>query len=190
MKRILIVCLFSICSLFATKEESLLAQIKSHYPDAKVLTRVENVICRAPDAAVYRDEEANFFVQQDSKVYSLERAFIGKELREIPKSAVAAYLAQSYLTLTQLEEGKFDLKSAGKLNGGGAFGATVGIILGKASVHAVGHSALYLLSFAAGPAQPAAFFALEGLAAPHIEAASIYVAAVTGLTFAVASGPV
>lgn len=188
MKCLSLLTLLSISSIFATKHNEMIPVIADH-PNLRVLKRVENVICRAKDASVYHDEDSNFFVRQDSKVYYVDRAFIGKELREIPKSAFTAYLAQSYLTLNQMDEGRFSIKSSGKLSGGGAFGATVGIILGKAAVHAVGHSTLYLISFAAGPAQTPTFFALEGLFAAKIEAVSIYVAAVAGITLGVASGP-
>lgn len=189
MKSILLLGILA-SSLYATQEVSLLDKIRKYYPDTKVLTKVNNVISRAGDAAVYHDDEANFFVQKGNNIYSLQKAFIGKELREIPKSTLATYLDQSYMTLNEFTDGNFSLQSSGRLVGGGAGGALVGGIIGKAGVHAVGHSLLYLVSFAAGPAQPAAFFALEGVLAPSIEAASVHAAVVMAIAGAVATGPV
>lgn len=189
MKHILFFCLLA-SSLHATKEVTLLDRIKEYYPETKVLTKVDNVISRAADSAVYHDEDANFFVQQGKTIFSLEKAFIGKELREIPKTALASYLAQSYMTLNQCHDGKFSLQSAGRLPGGGAFGAAVGVIAGKTAVHVIGHGAIYLIAAATGPAAPATGIALEVWFGPAIEATSIYVAGVAGITLAVASGPV
>lgn len=191
MKLILYLSLLACSSLlFATKEESTLDKIKAHYPNTKVLSRIDNVICRAKDSAVYHDEDANFFVQQGKSIYSLEKAFVGKELREIPKSALAAYLAQSYLTLNQVGDGEFSLDSNGRLPGGGAFGAAFGVLFGKASVSVVGHGLIYLVTLPAGPAQLPAAWALESIFGPTIETASMHAAVCMGLFFGVASGPV
>ena len=89
-----------------------------------------------------------------------------------------------------MNNGEFNLKSHGRLRGGGAGGATVGFYAGKFLVHFVGHGAMLVAAACTGPAAPATLAALEATFAVPLEAASNIGGLAGGVVGGVATGPV
>ena len=129
-----------------------------------------------------------FYVIHNNVKHRIQKADTDKILRNISHEQLFAFLQHGHLSVNQLSDGSFTLKAKGHLVGGGYIGMCIGVFAGKAIVHAVGHGAIHIVALATGPAYPATFFALEGIFAPAIEAASMHGALYGGITLGTITG--
>lgn len=117
---------------------------------------------------------------------------VSKSLKRLSDKQLTDFLNNGYglIKADRFTNGDFKLDMHVRGNGGGAIGATVGVIGGKAVVYGVSYGMIHLVSLCTGPFYIVTQAALTGVLAAPIEAASIYGAAVGGMTLAVATGPV
>lgn len=131
-----------------------------------------------------------FYVRQDDKKYEVKKYFTDPLVRDVSEKQLKNFLKNGYISLNQMNDGEFSLKAKGRVNGGGALGASIGAFLGKAAVYVVGHGAIQLISICTGPAYPVTLLALTGCFAIPIETASMAGAVAGGIILGVATGPV
>lgn len=117
---------------------------------------------------------------------------VSPSLKRLNDEQLTAFLNQGHgvIKADQFTNGDFKLDMHVRGDGGGALGATVGVIGGKAAVYGVSYGLIHLISICTGPLYPVTAAALTGVLAAPIEAASIYGAAVGGMAGAVVTGPV
>ena len=60
-----------------------------------------------------------FFVRKDDQKHVIKKYFTDPIVRDITKKQLNAFLEAGYLSLNQMEDGKFSLKAKGRVNGGG-----------------------------------------------------------------------
>ncbi len=117
--------------------------------------------------------------------YDVDDIFLSMTLKQI-----AEYSTHNLFKVVQLLNGEYKVHACGELKGGGVGGATFGVYAGKLAVSFVGHGALLVVSALAGPAQPAAYLALESTFGAAIEVASTAAAIGCGIAVGVGTGPV
>lgn len=117
--------------------------------------------------------------------YDIDDLFLSMTLKQI-----AEYSANNQFKVIQLLNGEYKVEAYGELKGGGIGGATAGVYAGKLIVSFLGHGTLLVISGFAGPAQPAALFALESTFGAAIEVASTSAAIGCGIAAGVVTGPV
>lgn len=140
---------------------------------------------------VLKDKE-DYFVLTNSGIKKIHKHDVSPLLRKMNNDQLAHFLNgdNGIIKVDQFTNGEFKLNAHVYGKGGGALGAFAGIVIGKAGVSFLGHGTILALSFLAGPAQPAALIAMESVALPYIEAASVHAAAVCGVAGAALTGPV
>ncbi len=94
------------------------------------------------------------------------------------------------IKVCRFANGEFKLDRHVRGNGGGAIGAAVGVVAGTAVVQGVAHGTIWTIAACTGPFVFFVGYALEAACAPAIASATVYAAAVGGLTGAVATGPI
>jgi len=142
------------------------------------------------DISVYHNDNG-FSVKTATGSYEIQRCFMDKELRGISKKQLAATLATgSYLAINKMNgSNDYSLKLHGRLKGGGAGGAQVGMWVGKLGTYVIGYGAIGLVSTTplVGPGLS------QGLIitlAPTIEATSNAMAIAGDILGGIATGPV
>ncbi|MFH1254516.1 MAG: hypothetical protein V1646_03735 [bacterium] len=113
---------------------------------------------------------------------------------EDSEKIISQLQASRYIQVFQFSDGEYGLHLKTRLPGGGFFGAVAGALVGKATVHVLAHGAIFIACRAIDVVAPgagvAAQIAIEAVAAPAIEAASLKAAIVVGAAAMVATGPV
>lgn len=140
---------------------------------------------------VLKNKDA-YFVLTNSGLNRVHRHDVSPSLRAMNDEQLIKFLNgnNGVIKVGRFTNGEFTLDRDVYGKGGGALGAFAGVIIGKAGVSFLGHGTLLLISGLAGPAQPAALVAMESVALPYIEAASVHAAAVCGIAGAALTGPV
>jgi len=171
---------------------ALLIFIVSSLPASAMNTKRALMTSNEVGAATVLCHPDGFHVYKKGKLKKIQRPFVSKELRKLNNEQLSQALSsgQAYLKLNQNSDGEYALDFKTRINGGGYWGAMAGAYTGKFVTSFVGHGALLVVSFAAGPLQPAAFYALEGTFGPTIEGASLVVALAGGIAGGAATGPV
>ncbi len=132
-----------------------------------------------------------FFVITNDGVSRIRKHDVSLLLRKMNNDQLTHFLNGNHgvIKINQFTNGEFKLDAHIHGKGGGALGAALGVVFGKAAVSAFGHGTIYIISGFAGPAAPFIAGALEGTFGPTIEAASVHAAAVCGLAGAALTGP-
>ncbi len=140
---------------------------------------------------VLKDQQAYYVLTNDG-LSKVNRHDVDAPLKKMSDMQIVSFLnnGNGVIRVKGFNNGEFRLEKHVYGDGGGAIGAFAGIIIGKASVSFLGHGTILALSFLTGPAQPAALLAMESVAGPYIEAASVHAAAVCGIAGAALTGPV
>ncbi len=147
---------------------------------------------RLAKIALFHNEEG-FHTLKNGATPQVKNHFLDQSLQDISKddSKLKEFLKNGYIVVNQAENSdEYLLETRDRLKGGGAFGAWLGSTLGYGLVSFAGHGALLGVSLLAGPAQPAAFTALEKMFAIPIHSATCTAGVAGGLAVAVATGPV
>lgn len=141
--------------------------------------------------SIIKNQEA-FFVITSKGVKRVEKYDVSRSLRNMNDEQLTSFLNEGHgiIKANQFTNGDFKLDMHVRGNGGGALGATVGVIGGKAVVYGVSYGLIHLAALCTGPLYPVTAGALTGVLAAPIEGASVYAAAVCGMAGAVATGPV
>ncbi len=139
---------------------------------------------------VERDQEG-YRVHDEHGSHTVKNYDVDALLRKLGRQQLKQFLAQGgRIRAKRLDNGDYVLRAYVPGPGGGPIGATVGFFLGKGAVEVVGHGGIWLVSFVAGPAQPALHIALEATLGPVIEGTSNVVGLGCGIAGGVATGPV
>lgn len=145
---------------------------------------------RLGDISVTHDQDS-FHVTHDGQTATVKSWQMDKELRGVTQDKLAKLLAAgAYLQVNQSGNNDYTLKLQQRLAGGGIIGAGIGAKLGYGLTTFVGHAILLGVSYVAGPAQPAAFIALEKVFAGPIHGVACAAGVAAGMTGAIATGPV
>ncbi len=141
--------------------------------------------------ALFHDEEG-LHVLKDGERHQVKNHLLDWSLQNISKDSpkLKRFLKNGYIDVNQAENGEYLLEARDRLKGGGVFGAWLGSTLGYGLVSFAGHSVILGVSLFAGPAQPAAFYALEKMFAIPIHSAACAGGVAGGVALAVATGPV
>lgn len=154
--------------------------------DSVVLSREKSGV-----KSVIKNQE-DFIVITGQGAKKVKNHDVSRSLRKLNDKQLTAFLndGHGFIKADQFTNGDFKLDMHVRGNGGGALGAAVGVIGGKAAVYGVSYGLIHLVGICTGPFYPATVGALTGVLAAPIEAASTHAAAVCGLAGAVATGPV
>lgn len=112
------------------------------------------------------------------------------ELRTIDVDTLEAMLKSGYIKVSQADNGEIMLSFMARLRGGGAGGATAGVIIGKFLTYAVCYGGIYVASLITGPASGPTALAAGKALSPLIEIASNKVAIGCGILGGILTGPV
>lgn len=116
-------------------------------------------------------------------------------LKKLNKKQLAKFLntRAGYIAVSQLDNGDYRLNAKVRGLGGGPGGATVGFIVGKATVQIVGHGTIGVIAGVVGVFNPiagtAVGYALEAALALPIEVASNTIGLASGIALGAATGP-
>ncbi len=140
---------------------------------------------------LYHSDELGFTVKKPGGLLKvLPKYDVDPMLRGKKSALIQAFCEKGgYISLNEMNNGDFSLRSHARGLGGGPGGATVGCYLGKFLVSFVGHGAIQIVAFASGPAYLATLAGLEATFGPQIEAASQIGAITGGIIGGVATGP-
>jgi len=136
------------------------------------------------------DTKPSFAVLHEGKVSPVERHWLDRPLRKMNQEQLGSFLKTGYITAHKMDNGEFNLKSHGRLRGGGPAGATVGFYAGKFLVHFVGHGTMFVVACCTGPAFPVTLASLEATFLVPLEAASNVGGLAGGIAGGVVTGPV
>lgn len=140
---------------------------------------------------VLRDQEG-YAILTKSGAHKVHNHDIDAPLKKMSNEQLATFLndGNGTIRVTQFNNGEFNLKTHIHGNGGGAVGAAVGVVAGTALVQGVAHGTIWTIAACTGPFVFFVGYGLEAACAPAIHSATIYAAAVGGMTGAVATGPI
>lgn len=135
------------------------------------------------------------FVEDENATYRVQSHEMNKELRELLKhKALDKFKETGYIRINKDETGKYALAAHVRGLGGGAGGATAGVVVGKFLTYTIGYGLLNLVAApaaaASGPLAPGVQVGANLVAAPFIESASNVVGIGFGIIGAIITGPV
>lgn len=136
--------------------------------------------------------EKGFHVLHNDEMHQVQPAFTDVIVRKATTLEMKDFqkVNKGYLHITQMADGKFEIKVMDRLPGGGATGAIIGAYIGRFGVYFLGHGAIVIASGLTGPFAASTFAGLEACFGLHIELASHGASIAGGMIGAVMSGPV
>ncbi len=137
---------------------------------------------------LYHDRN-NYFVKHNDSYHKVEDHATDKTLRSIKKQDLNRFLANGYITVNRDSTGEFNLKSNGRVKGGGVIGAWIGSVAGYGLVTGVGHGGIHLVAICTGPFYMGTAGALHKMLAIPIHKAACAAGVAGGIALGVATGP-
>lgn len=139
---------------------------------------------------VYEKQQREWYAIDQEKVQRIQRAYIDKELRDIPSDKIEEVIKYMAIRPVRMDNGKYSLHAHGRIVGGGILGANVGFFLAKGAVYFIAHGTMGIIAACTGPAALATYAALAGCTAPFVESASNVAGMAGAIAAGVATGPV
>lgn len=136
--------------------------------------------------------EEDFFVVTGKGPRKVNKHDVSRSLKKMDNEQLTTFLNQGHgvIKAYQFTNGDYKLDMHVRGNGGGALGAAVGLVAGTAVVQGLAHGTIWTIAACTGPFVFFVGYGLEAACAPAIHTATIYAAAVGGMTGAVATGPI
>jgi len=133
----------------------------------------------------------DYFLLTNNGLCKVQKHDVSPCLRRMTNDQLIKFLNEDNgnIRVGQFSNGEFKLDRHVYGKGGGALGAAVGVVAGTAVVQGVAHGTIWTIAACTGPFVFYVGYALEAACAPAIASATVYGAAVGGMTGMVITGP-